>query len=483
MKSDVIIGRKQEIEILNSLLKSSKSEFAAIYGRRRVGKSFLVEEVFRGKIAFKIVGTYLKAPDDGTYKSLQLMHFYKALIDCGYKTSESVPDNWLDAFRMLRKYLETLKTRRKVLFFDELPWLAGRQSAELIAELGYFWNSWANSQRNIVLIVCGSATSWMLDNVIRDYGGLHGRLTKMIHLLPFSLKECAEFFKKRGFHLSQYETAVCYMVMGGIPYYLDKLQTDKTLTQNIDDIFFKNKSVHQEFEDVYTGLFSSNERYVDVVKILSEKFYGMTRGEIAKASGLNSGGTLSKIISNLLQSDIIREYPRIGSSRTEKVYQLKDFFTLFYFNFLSSRSLSHNGNWKAVQRTAQFYSWAGNTFELLVTDHISQLTEALKIATVSNSFCYSGKASDGTGAQIDLVIQWAGERTDYLCEMKFSENEFVFTADYQKNILNKLDAFINSKHHTKTHSVQIVLVTTYGLRKNEYSSPVNQVVTFEQLFK
>ena len=483
MKSDAIIGRKKEIEVLNSLLKSSKSEFAAIYGRRRVGKSFLVEEVFRGKIVFKMVGTYIKDSDDMTYKSQQLTHFYKALIDSGYRTSYPVPTNWLDAFRMLRQFLAGHKARRKVIFLDELPWLAGRQSAELIAELGYFWNSWASGERNIVLIVCGSATSWMLDNVIRDYGGLHGRLTRMIHLLPFSLKECAEFFKKRGFHLSQYEIAVNYMVMGGIPYYMDKLQFDKTLTQNIDDIFFKNKSVHQEFEDVYTGLFASNERYVDVVKILSGKFYGMTRSELAKASGISSGGTLSKIISNLLQSDIIREYPRIGAARMEKVYQLKDFFTLFYFNFLSNKGLSHSGNWKSIQRTAQFYSWAGNTFELLVTDHIQQLTDALRIATVSNSFCYTGKSPDGTGAQIDLVIQWEGERTDYLCEMKFSENEYVFNADYQCNMLNKLDAFVNSKHHNKTHSVQIVLVTTYGLHQNEYSSSVNQVVTFEQLFQ
>jgi len=483
MKTDTIIGREKEIAVLNSLLKSSKSEFAAIYGRRRVGKSFLVEEVFRGKIAFELVGTFLKDKDDKTYKSVQLGHFYNELLDLGYNPDTTAPQNWREAFRMLKNYLETLKVRRKVIFLDELPWLAGRQSSEMIAELGYFWNSWANRQRNIVLIVCGSATSWMLDNVIRDYGGLHGRLTKMIHLLPFTLKECEMFFKKRGFHLSRYEIAVNYMVMGGIPYYLDKLQNNNTLTENIDEIFFKNTNIHQEFRDVYTGLFSSNERYVEVVKILSKKFYGMTRNEIMKASGISGGGTLSKIIDNLLQSDIIREYPRFGASRLETVYQLKDFFTLFYFNFLENKTLTHSGNWKSIQRTAQFYSWAGNTFEILVVEHISQLAEALRIATVSKSFCYKGQSPTGSGAQIDLVLQWEGERTDYLCEIKFSESEYIFSADYQRNILNKLDAFVNSKQHKKTHSVQIVLVTTMGLVKNEHSSAVNQVVTFDDLFK
>ena len=238
MEKNVIIGRSKEIAELNSLLKSQKSEFVAIYGRRRVGKSFLIEEVFRNKISFEIVGTYIKDKDDETYKSLQLSHFYNELLYRGFKSDSGVPKNWRDAFGLLRCYLEKLKTRRKVLFFDELPWLGGRQSSELIAELGYFWNSWADRQRNIVLIVCGSATSWMLDNVIRDYGGLHGRLTKRIHLLPFTLGECEKFFKNRGFHLSRYEISLCYMVMGGVPYYLDKLQNNKTLTENIDDIFF-----------------------------------------------------------------------------------------------------------------------------------------------------------------------------------------------------------------------------------------------------
>ena len=191
-----VIGRNEEIRLLEKFLNSQKSEFVAIYGRRRVGKSYLVEEVYRDKIVFRAIGSYIKDKDDKSYKQIQLDHFYESLLDQGVSEETPRPTNWREAFRLLRKYLEGVRSKRRVVFLDELPWLAGPQSSELITELGYFWNSWADRQRNIVLVVCGSATSWMLDNVIRDYGGLHGRLTGTIKLLPFTLKECEMYFRR-----------------------------------------------------------------------------------------------------------------------------------------------------------------------------------------------------------------------------------------------------------------------------------------------
>ena len=302
-----IIGRSEEIKNLERFLRSSKSEFVAIYGRRRVGKSFLVEEVYRDKILFRAVGAYIKEKDEKTYKQTQLDHFYESLLDFGIPEDSPRPTNWREAFRLLKKYLEGVRTKRKVVFLDELPWLAGPQSSEMITELGYFWNSWADRQRNIVLVVCGSATSWMLDNVIRDYGGLHGRLTATIRLLPFTLRESEQYFKRNGFHLSRYEIAVAYMTYGGIPYYLDRMDKEKNLSENIDDFFFKEDKIHQEFKDVYTGLYATSERYVDVVKALGTKFYGMTRRELAETVGIELGGTFSKIMDNLKESGITRE--------------------------------------------------------------------------------------------------------------------------------------------------------------------------------
>lgn len=238
-----VIGRNEEIRLLEKFLNTQKSEFVAIYGRRRVGKSYLVEEVYRDKIVFRAIGSYIKDKDDKSYKQIQLDHFYESLLDQGVSEETPRPTNWREAFRLLRKYLEGVRSKRRVVFLDELPWLAGPQSSELITELGYFWNSWADRQRNIVLVVCGSATSWMLDNVIRDYGGLHGRLTGTIKLLPFTLKECEMYFVNRGFHLSRYETAVAYMAFGGIPYYLDRIDNEKNLSENIDDFFFKDSRI------------------------------------------------------------------------------------------------------------------------------------------------------------------------------------------------------------------------------------------------
>lgn len=477
-----IIGRKEEINKLAQFLNSSKSEFIAIYGRRRVGKSYLVEEVYKDKIAFRAIGAFIKDKDERTYKQIQLDHFYESLIDSGMPEDAQRPTNWREAFRLLKKYLEGLRTKRRVVFLDELPWLAGPQSSEMITELGYFWNSWADRQRNIVLVVCGSATSWMLDNVIRDYGGLHGRLTGTIRLLPFTLNECELYYKKHGFHLSRYEMAVSYMAFGGIPYYLDRMDREKNLSENIDDFFFKDDKIHQEFKDVYTGLYATSERYVDVVKTLGTKFYGMTRRKLADAIGIELGGTFSKILDNLHESGITREYPRYGKERVETVYQLKDFFSLFYMHFIHGKGTGA-GNWRTIQRTPTFYTWAGNTFEMLCIEHLEQIKEALRIATISRNYCWSGKGPNGSAAQIDLVLEWKGERTDYLCEMKFSEHEFVIDKQYENELANKIDAFLASKQHTKTHSVQLVMVTTEGVQRGVHSKDVNQQVTLDDLFK
>lgn len=476
-----IIGRDEEIKKLEKILKSPKSEFVAIYGRRRVGKSYLVEEVYKDKIVFRAIGSYIKVGDEKSYRQTQLDHFYESLLDGGMPDDTPRPASWREAFRLLRKYLEQRKTRRRVIFLDELPWLAGPQSSEMITELGYFWNSWADRQRNVVLIVCGSATSWMLDNVIRDYGGLHGRLTGTIRLLPFTLRECEKYFKSHGFHLSRYETAVAYMAFGGIPYYLDRIDNEKNLTENIDDFFFKDERINQEFKDVYAGLYATSDRYVDIVKALGTRFYGMTRKELADTVGIELGGTFSKILDNLHESGIIREYPRYGKERVETVYQLKDFFSMFYLHFIYGKG-TDAGNWRAIQRTPAFYAWAGNTFEMLCIEHLPQMKDKLRIATISRNYCWRGSSPDGNTCQIDLVLEWKGERSDYICEIKFSEHEFTIDKAYEKELGKKIDTFLHSKQHTKTHSIQLVMVTTNGITANVHARSVNQQVTLDDLF-
>lgn len=478
-----IIGRKREIAELQRIYSSQKSEFIAIYGRRRVGKSFLVNEVFGKNITFSAVGTYVKDgdKDNVSYRQLQLEHFYDALLLSGLSNTEPKPANWRECFLLLRKLLAKKRARRKVVFFDELPWLAGPQSAEMIAELGYFWNSWADRQRNIVLVVCGSATSWMLDNVIHDYGGLHNRLTQIMKLHPFTLAECEKYYNARGFHLSRYEMCIGYMALGGIPYYLDRLRPDLTLSENIDHIFYADELIHQEFKDVYAGLYASKDRYVDVVKAIGSQFYGMTQTEISKAIDIKTGGSLSKLLDNLEESGIIRDYPRYGKQRVEKVYQLQDFFSLFYLRFINGKQVKAGG-WNSVDRTGMFNNWAGDTFELLCILHLPQIQQALRLPSIDRNYCWRGISADGNGAQIDLMIESNAARTDYLCEMKFYGSMFTIDKATNHNIQNKIDAFVASKMHNKTHSLQVVLVTTMGLNKGEHASMVNRTLTLDDLF-
>lgn len=483
MNTANIVGRKRELETMDRLYRSDKSEFLAIYGRRRVGKSYLVDEAFRGELTFSVVGTFRKCEDgeEPLYRKIQLRHFYRSLLDYGLDSPFGEPASWLDAFDLLKKLLNASRNQRKVIFFDELPWLAGPKSSEFIEELGYFWNSWAARQRNVFLIVCGSATSWMLDNVIRDYGGLHGRLTEKIYLAPFNLSEMKQYFAGRGFKMSDYEIALCHMAVGGIPYYLDRLQPSRTLSQNINEFYFRNPSIDQEFRDVYTGLFQSADRYMEIVRSLGGHFYGMTRNEILEDTGLKGGGTFSGMLENLKECGIVRSFSRYGGQRKETVYQLCDFFSLFYLNFIGHGA--QRRDWIQFQRSHEYENWSGRTFELLCAGHMEQIRNALRIKSVGQGYDWRGSCPDGGNVQVDMVIPSPDERTDYLCEMKFSENLYYITADYEKKLLDKISAFRNSRNHKASHSVLMVMVTSLGLGSSTHNRVVNAEVTLEDLFR
>ncbi len=483
MNTENIIGRKRELELISRLYRSDKSEFLAIYGRRRVGKSYLIDESFRGEMAFSAVGTFRKyaTGEEAQHKRTQLKHFYRSLLEYGLDPSCGEPEAWIDAFDLLKKLLSANPSPRKVVFMDELPWLAGPKSSELIEELGYFWNGWAVKQRNIFLIVCGSATSWMLDNVIRDYGGLYGRLTEKMHLAPFSLCETKQYYIRRGFNMSDYEMALSYMAIGGIPYYMDRMLPGRTLSQNINEFFFRNPSVNQEFKDVYTGLFQSADKYVETVRLLGGKFYGMTRNELLEATGFKGGGTFTKMLENLQECGIIRSFSRYGRQRRETVWQLCDFFSLFYLNFVGGRT--QRKDWIYFQRSHEYENWSGRTFELLCSRHLEQIKYALRIKSLGQDYCWAGSGPDGAGVQVDMMIPSPEERTDYLCEMKFSENPYYITAEYEKSLLGKLAAFRLSKNHKASHSLLLVMVTSMGLGESVHNGAVNAKVSLQDLFR
>lgn len=473
---DNIIGRDAEKDILGRIWESKESEFVAVCGRRRVGKTFLVREYFEEQMVFQVSGI----ANGNT--SEQLKNFYYTLRRYNSSLKE-MPKDWIDAFELLIAYLSSLSTiERKVVFLDELPWM-DTPGADFVSALEHFWNGWASARRDIVLIVCGSATSWMMNKLINNHGGLYGRLTHRIMLQSFSLGETEKFLSVKGVRLSRYEVAEAYMVLGGIPYYLNMLDSRLSLAQNIDRLLFNpNGELYNEFDMLYRSLFTNSDVYVKVVECLNNRGYGMTRTEIVEAAGLKSGKQLTTVLSNLEACGFIRKYANYSCTDRKALYQLVDFFTLFYFRFLRESSFRNLQYWSALQRTPRFYAWAGVSFEILAMRHIPQIKKKLGISGVATSvYSWRSRIAEGEerAAQIDMVIERA-DNTVNICEMKFSEDEFPISKDYDKVLRNKLVRFQTETKIRK--SIQLTFVTSYGVKKGMYAGIVQNEVVLDDLF-
>ena len=470
-----IIGREREIRALDEIYESQNSEFVAVCGRRRIGKTFLINELFENKICFSVSGMI-----HGKTKE-QLKIFVNRLRRYGMTIDRNVSD-WIDAFDLLMDYLQNLPVERKVVFFDELPWLDTPRS-NFISALENFWNSFVAGRHDIVLIVCGSATSWMMDKLINNHGGLHNRITRRIFLEPFNLHETNLLLQSKGFYLSNYKVAECYMVFGGVPFYLNLLNKELSLPQNIDFLMFDTRGdLYSEFDNLYASLFSNSDDYIKVVKALSNSQLGLNRNEILKKTGITSGGTITTILKNLENCGFIRSYRQLGNNLKDLTYQLVDFYTLFYFKFKDGYSIKDRRYWSDIQGSAEFYTWAGMTFEILVLSHINQIKQKLGITGVAVDLfsCRLPQTADNQGTQIDMVIK-RKDRTINLCEIKFSLGEYEITADYEKKLRNRLEYF-RELYLQKADSMQLTFITTYGVKKNPHSWVVSNQLVLNDLF-
>lgn len=466
-----IVGRKEEQEILQRVVDSKESEFIAVYGRRRVGKTFLVREFFDTDIAFQCSGL-------SNQNTAEQLYNFNSTLNRYQRSKDETPKSWLEAFDRLITYLEGLQEDKKIVFLDELPWM-DTPGSNFISALEHFWNGWASARHDIVLIVCGSATSWMMDKLINNHGGLYGRLTGRIFLQPFTMRESYLFLKRNNINLSPYEMAECYMILGGIPYYLKALDGRFSLAQNIDRLLFNpNGPLYDEFSHLYAALFRDSEKYIAVVKALSSKGIGLTRKEIIELSGVPSGSALTKILDNLESCGFIRRYQNYPSSGKNNIFQLVDFFTLFYFRFLSKSSFRRLQSWLNIQRTPAFYAWAGYSYELIALTHVADIKAKLGISGVVTS-TYSWRSKDdgsGDGAQIDLVID-RQDNTINICEVKFTEAPFEIDAQYELTLRNKISKFIEQTHTHK--SIQLTMISTYGCVRNSHYGVVQNEVTLE----
>lgn len=467
-----IVGRTFEKEKLEQIVASNKSEFVAVFGRRRVGKTFLIREYFKNDFTF-----YLTGIKDASLKE-QLYNFSVSYENSFRRALQEPPTNWQEAFHALSKKLEKSRAKKKILFLDELPWFATPKSNFLNA-LNYFWNHWASARTDIVLIVCGSAASWMIRKIVKDTGGLHNRITEKIKVNPFTLKETELFLKHKKIVLNQHQIIELYMIYGGIPYYLETVRKGKSVAQNIDEgCFHKNGLLYDEFENLYASLFTNHENHVKVIETLSKKNIGLNRDVLLQHTKINDGGTFSKILEELEESGFIRKYTYFGKSKRDALYQLVDFYSLFYFNFLKNNP--QENYWSANIDNPKHRSWSGYSFELLCLMHEKQIKKALGIEGVQAKVSsWQSKHAD-LNAQIDLLFDRRDQITT-ICEMKYSLNKFVIDKKYAQDLRNKISAF---KHDSKTKSaVHLTMVTTYGVLENEhYFDLIQNSISMESLF-
>ena len=472
----MLIGREQEIAMLEGYAQSGRAEFVAVYGRRRVGKTFLVNQLFAGRLTFTMTGVM-----DGDKRAQ--MHAFMDAMDMSGNTLQKAPHDWYEAFQQLRRYLtaQMEKTEgRTIVFIDELPCLDTRNS-DFISALGYFWNSWASLQERLMLIVCGSATSWMMKNIIDSHGGLHNRITHEMHLHEFTLHEVESYFHANNFVWDRLMVLQTYMVMGGVPYYLSLLDPAKSLAQNIDHLFFRpDGEMRREFQRLYKTLFSTPEPYITIIETLFNRKQGMTRDEIAKATGKDANGRLTQILQNLVDSDIVRFYHTKQKKISARggIYQLMDFYSIFYLQFVNGKA-SDEYFWTKSLNTPLVNNWLGLSFERVCLSHIQQIKQALHIDTIRTAH-FAWRSNDAIQkAQIDMVIERA-DRMVNVCEAKYSERPYLIDKSEYERLQDRI-ALYQQQTNTKG-GILPTFITTYGLQRNAYSEHIPCSISLDGLF-
>ena len=471
-----MIGRKDEINRLNRAFESGESEFVTIYGRRRIGKTFLVNETFGDRMSFRHAGV-----KNGT-RAQQLEQFRFSLCRQGRWDCPKLK-SWMEAFFELECLLESMPEGRKVVFLDEMPWMDTVRSGFLIALEG-FWNGWATARKDILLIACGSATSWIVKNILRNKDGLHNRVRTRIKMFPFTLGECEQYAVERSLAYDRIAIAECYMAFGGVAYYWSLLEKGLSPEQNFNQLFFgPQDGLRLEFDELYSSLFSNPEPYQSIVTVLGDNRAGLTRDEIAAATGIESGGDLTRYLANLEECGFIRKYCPVDGGKNGGTYQLIDNFTLFYLQFVRDEKSRTGDFWTARVSEGRKNEWRGHAFERLCMEHVQQIKSRLGISGVYTEVYswYRAASRDVRGAEVDLLI----DRRDgivNLCEMKYSGmGPYALKKEEDDRIQRRIQAYrevIGVKR-----SIHLTLITTFGLLHNAYRNHVQSEVTLDDLFR
>lgn len=472
---ETIIGRLTEIKKLTSAVNSHRAEFIALYGRRRVGKTFLINQMFRNQFAFKMTGVI-----EGSLKD-QFTAFTDAMSDYGYDMPEK-PDDWMKAFILLKNALKPKVNsgERCVIFIDELPAMDAENS-NVAGAVGYFWNNWASQYDNIVFIICGSATSWMITNVIDSKGGLHDRITIEMPIHPFTLNETEQYLKDKQFVWNRQMTLQAYMVFGGIPYYLSLLDREESLVQNVDRLFFsQDMQMRREFRRLFNTLYKNPDRYIDIIKALGKSRSGLTREEIAGALKGANNGHLGRQLEDLVCCDLIRKniVREKKIKRKDAIYQLCDFFSIFYLTFIDKAEVEQQ-YWAHHINTPEVNAWMGLAYERICMAHIGQIKHSLRIDAIS-TLTYSWRSKTTTpAAQIDIIIERADKIVN-ICEVKYSQDEYHLDKEEYEKICKRKNNFLQETG--LRHAPWLTMITTEGIAKGKYTEMIQSQVRLDDLF-
>ena len=472
----MLIGREKEKGILQNALTEEYSQFIAVYGRRRIGKTFLIRESYNYQFAFQFTGAANTAPRK------QLARFRNTLKAHGLKDVPQLT-NWIDAFFELERFLDSLPEGKKVVFFDELPWMDAPRSG-FLSELEVFWNGWASARKDIVFIVCGSATAWMVKKILKNKGGLHNRLTHRIALHPFSLGLCEQMAEAQHLALSRMQILEAYMILGGVPYYWSLLKPGKSIAQEIDRLIFSSEGdLYDEFQMLYASLFSNPQPYLSIIGALAKKKSGLSRDELVASIEISSGGTMTALLEDLEWCGFIRKYQALGKKSKDALYQLIDPYTLFYFEFVKDNRGKSN-YWQAIHGQPKYNTWCGLAFERVCFAHVDQIKQKLGISGVLTGVCsWRCKADEEkgyAGVQIDMLVDRNDGIID-ICEMKYSESEYAVSAAYAQEMVRKRSVFQQVSKTSK--AVHLVLVTTQGIAEGLYQHSVQAQVVLDDLFQ
>ena len=474
----MIIGRKPEKEKLNRLIASKQAEFLVVYGRRRVGKTFLIREYFKKKIVFDFTGSF------NVKQETQLENFFAEYLKRTKGSKETViPNSWTAAFRYLANYLNSLaKNKKQVVFMDELPWLDTHKSG-FVSALEYFWNQHVSKMKHVILVGCGSATSWIQKKILKAKGGLHNRTTSRIRLEPFNLNETEAYLKYQKIRLSKYQILLLYMVLGGIPYYLREVERGKSAEQIIDNICFdKSGLLFDEYEQLYPSIFNHHENHIALIEALASKPNGLTRKNLQKYSGLVEGGIMSRTVMELLDAGFIKIVYPFQKKKRESIYKISDFYSLFYHKFIRKNKGSGKGTWMRISKTPSFRAWSGYAFENICLAHIQQIKMALGISgmwTNTASWTFAGN-DELPGSQIDFIID-REDQSISLCEAKFSQHEYLLTKSYV-NQWRRKEMVFKTVSKTKKGILNVLLTTYPAIRNQHYTDIVDAEVNMDALF-